>query len=275
MFKHLQQLIHYVKTGKGQQIGSFPWISTDFNNFANPELLQTPGSPSSYWFDDYGNTFVVRRAAGAISQGDVVTWGQASGSQAVATPFSTDTATGASTVRVITLTTGGLTANAEVGNFVFDDTIALAADKIKEIKANTANTLTVATIDTRVSNLQNDANAYSVAPANADALTIIRPHYVVRFPVAQLATAMPMGVSVQAITSQNWGFVQVDGLAAVSGKGDVTAIVAGSTVVPDGVTAGFVKGGGAPAANAVGTSCVAHAAATGLIPVWLQLLSQS
>jgi hypothetical protein len=279
MLRHLITQLHYPKTGKGQQVSIFPWISTDFTNFTSPELLQTPGQLTTVWYDDFGNSFTLRKVGiGGWAQGDVTTWSGTTG-QTTNSPFFADTVASA-TVRVITTTAVAYTPSGEAagpannyGSWVFDDTlVAVPNDRLKLIKANSASTLTVANIDTRVSNLQNDADAYTTAPAAADAITVIRPYVAVKFPIANATTALPTGISVQAGTAGNWGFVQVDGLAMVSCAGNATAIVAGGPIVPDGVTAGFGKGAAAVAANMIGTSAAAHTAATGLCPVFLAIL---
>ncbi len=279
MFKHLLTMLHYPKTGKGQQVSIFPWISTDFTNFTSPELLQTPGQLTTVWFDDFGNSFTLRRVGiGGWAQGDNTTWSGATG-QTPNSPFFLDSVASA-TVRVITTTAVAYVPSGEAagpannwGSWVFDDTLtAVPNDRLKLIKANSASTLTVSNIDTRISNQQNDPDAYVTAPAGADAITVIRPYVATKCATAAATTSLSSGVAVQAGTAGNWGFVQVDGLAMISGKGDVVAIVAGAPVVPDGVTAGFVKGAAAVAANMLGTAAAAHTAASGLVPVWLSIL---
>ena len=271
MFQRFDKL-HNAKTGLGQQSSTIPWMSSTFADQGTtaapvPGSFGVPNGLGQFWYDQFGNIFMLKHAAAAFTLGQVAQW-NAPG---------TDTVSSA-TVRVITLTTGNLTAGAEVGNLVYDANIGASGtpktDSLKYIKANTATTLTVSLIDDRVSNLQNDADAYTTAPAASDALTIIRPYDVVPLALANATTALPVGVAVSAITSGDYGMFQIGGLALVQSKGDVTALVAGAPVVPNGATlVGGVKGSAAQSAAQVGIATAAYAGASGVSPIWLTIFT--
>lgn len=241
-----QVMLHYAKTGTGQQVATIPWISSDFTSFTSPVGYNL----RDQWWDSFGNCFVLKKGSGTINRGDVLA------AQAV----SAQTLTGTSTVRVVN-TTSSLTANAEVGNFFIDQTLgesAVQTDVLKLIKANSgaagASTITVSLVDTKVSNQQNDADAYTTAPANTDTAAIIRPDTVVVFPTASITFDVPVGIAVQSITTATWGFAQIRGIALVHAKGDVTAWVANKPVVPDGTTAGYAKGAATVQITATGAN---------------------
>ena len=270
-------LQHFVKTSKGQQSATFPWITSDFGDLNNsPYGNKVPGFQLGFpWFDDFGNCFTLKiQRAGALAVGNTTQW-------ATTDPGGghvTDTATGASTVTVITLTTGGLTVGelASPQGFVYDEVISRTGtpttDGLKIVKANTASTITVSNVDTKISNRQNDQDAYATAPANADALTFIRPYGTIIFPTGAASTGMVAGIAVSAVAQNSWCFQQVAGLAMVVGVGTGTAMVINSPCVPSGAAAGTVIGAAAVAANQVGICAAAAATATGLKPVWLTLV---
>lgn len=274
-------LQHFVKTGKGQQVATFPWISSDFGDLNNsPYGNKVPGFQLGFpWFDDFGNCFTLKlNRAAALTVGQNTIWYtlDAGGGHG------TDTATGASTKSIITLTTGGLTVGELVtsGAWVYDEVLARTGtpltDGLKLVKAQTAaNLVTVANIDTKVSNLQADADAYATAPANTDALTFIRPYQVTVFPTAGAAISYSSGIAVSAVAQNSWCFVQVAGLAMCVGVGSVTALVQGSPAVASAALAGGLIGAAAVAANQVGVSAAAKATAVGLTPVWLLQLNAS
>lgn len=274
-------LQHFVKAGKGQQVATFPWISSDFANLSNsPFGNVVPGFQLAFpWFDDFGNCFTLKlQRAAALTVGQVTQWYSLDAGGG----HGTDTATGASTTRIITLTTGGLTVGELVtsGAWVYEEVIARTGtpltDGLKMVKAQTAaNLVTVSFLDTKASNLQSDADAYATAPANTDALTFIRPYQTQVFPTANAATGMPAGIAVSAVTQNSWCFQQVAGLAMVSAVGSVTALVQNAPAVPSAALAGGVIGAAAVAANQVGICAAAKATAVGLAPVWLTTTSFS
>ena len=268
-------LTHWTKTGQGQQVATFPWISSDFGDLANsPYGNNLPGNMLAFpWFDAFGNSFTVKRQrAAALVVGNTTQWYSLDAGGG----HGTDTATGASTTRIITLTTGGLTVGElpQSGAWVYDEVLARTGtpttDGLKLVKAQTAaNLVTISNIDTKVSNLQADADAYATAPANTDALTLIRPYQTAVFPTAAAATGMVAGIAVSAVAQNSWCFQQIDGLAMVLAVGSVTALVQNAPAVPSGAAAGTVIGAAAVAANQVGVCAAAKATASGLAPVWL------
>jgi hypothetical protein len=261
MLQHIVPL-HFSKMGTGQGVATIPWVSTDFADIGTTLLNQ--GQLGNLWYDAFGNRFMVKKAASAFTIGQT---------SCLAAP-GTDTAAAGTTTQVINLTTGALTANAEVGNFVYETEIgnggtgATKSDALKLIKANAAGTLTVSLTDTKRSNLQIDADAYVTAPVATDHLTIIRPFSVVPTPTAQAATAFCQGIAVQAITSGDFGLFQIGGIALVL-YASTTAAVANAPCAFSGATAGAVTGAAAwTAGNTPGFFLAAQTVA-GLAPLGL------
>lgn len=267
-------LQHFVKTGAGQQTAQFPWITSDFGDLNNsPYGNKVPGFQLGMpWSDQFGNLFILKvQRAATLAVGNTTQWYVLD----IGGGHGTDTATGASTTTVITLTTGGLTAGELVSNgaFIYDEVLARTGtpttDGLKYVKANTASTVTIANVDTKYSNRQNDPDAYATAPANTDALTFIRPYQTQIFPTANAATGFVCGVAVSAVAKDSWHFEQIGGLAMVAAVGTVTALVVNAPAVPSAAAAGTVIGAAAVAANQVGICAAAKATAAGLAPVWL------
>jgi len=273
--KGFNALQHFVKNSAGQQGPTFPWITSDFGDLANsPYGNKVPGFQLGFpWFDQFGNSFVLKvQRAATLAVGNTTQWyvldtGGGHG---------TDTATGASTTTVITLTTGGLTAGELVSNgaFIYDEVLARTGtpttDGLKFVKANTASTVTISNAsDTKYSNRQNDPDAYATAPANTDALTFIRPYQTQIFPTAAATTGFVAGVAVSAVAQNSWCFQQITGLAMVTAVGTGTALVVNAPAVPSGAAAGTVIGAAAVAANQVGICAAAKSTASGLAPIWL------
>jgi hypothetical protein len=268
-------LQHFVKTGSGQQTATVPWITSDFGDLNNsPYGNKVPGFQLGMpWYDNFGNCFTLKlQRSGTLAVGNTTQWGtiDAGGGHV------TDTATGASTTTVITLTTGGLTAGELVssGAFVYDEVLARTGtpltDGLKFVKANTASTVTISNSpDTKYSNAGNDPDAYATAPTNTDALTFIRPYQTIIFPTAAATTGMVAGVAVSAVAQNSWCFQQIGGLALVQAVGAVTALVINAPAVPSAAAAGTVIGAAAVAANQVGICAAAKATAAGLAPIWL------
>lgn len=266
-------LTHFVKTNDGQQNATIPWISSDF---AAPTVSSLTVLPNGYglgniWYDEFGNSFVLRQlkggttaALGNVMQTDV--------------PGS-DTAAAGSTVSVVNLTGGGLTAKAEIGNFVVNQMIGdgttgtTKSDVLKLIKDNAAGTLTVGKTTNKYGKLQLDADNYTTAPVAANNLTFVRPNRVKVFDHTQLVE-LPVGIAVSAVASStagNYAMLQVSGLAIVGAKGDVTPWAVDRPIVPDGVTDGLCKGSAALAYGQVGISTQVYSAAAGLGVAWLTI----
>ena len=265
--------LHLAKTGQGQQVATFPWLSSDFSDVvALAKLGIGFGAYGQPWYDQFGNTFSLGIASGVLAFGNVLTWagataGPVGGAQAT-------TQNGAGTTRSVT-PTAAVTPKSptDVGNFVYDATLALDTDRLKLIKSQVSTTsLFISLLDTKYSNNQPDQDAYSVAPANADALTFIRPYEFTKLLLADLAKCMPVGIALGTTAAGDPFFRQTAGLAMVNAAGNVTALVISQPVVPDGVTDAHVKGAAASAMNQVGIAAAAYAAAPGKsAPVFLTL----
>jgi hypothetical protein len=269
--------LHFAKTGKGQQTAQIPWITTDFADLANsPYGNKVPGFQLGLpWTDDFGNTFSLYISNGTLAFGNTCQW---------ATPQAT-TQNGAGTVTTLT-PTAAVTPKTptDVGNFVYDATLTLDTDRLKQIKGQISPTsIQIAlTADTKHANFGSgivpwtDPDAYSVAPANADALTFIRPWERMVFPLGAATTGQVSGIALSTTADKDWHFEQVTGLAMVNSKGDVTPLVANAPAVPDGVNNGNVKGAAAVAANQVGVCTAAYSAAVGKSsPIWLTIFQYS
>ena len=135
--------------------------------------------------------------------------------------------------------------------------------------------MTISVVDTKVSNRQQDADAYATAPANADALTFIRPYQTAIFPTAGATSGFVTGIAVSAVAQNSWHFEQISGLAMVLSVGTGTALAQGGAAVPSGATAGPVIGNAGTPGNTVGVSAVVKASASGLSPVWLTILNNA
>lgn len=281
-------LLHFAKTSKSQQVALFPWISTDWTS-----ITITPGTIfgnqvvgnmlGSQWFDDFGNTFMLKsvRGTGGCSLGNALEWCYPGITIAAGgyTPTGTDTATAASTTTVVTATTGGFTAGQEVNNWLFclnignGTTGSTKTDVIKLIKANTANTFVVSQLSTKYGNLQADPDAYVTAPANTNNLNVIRPFETTIFQFADAAKNLPVGIAVQNVAVNTYGFTQVSGLCVVTASA-TTLITAGQGVISDAAVAGQSKGGGAAiTATSYGIgAAVGTATSNALVPIWLTLM---
>jgi hypothetical protein len=266
--------LHFAKTGINQQVATFPWLSSDF---ADVVSFQTPGGKLGVgfgpfgqpWYDNFGNTFSLGISSGATAFGNCLQWLAGAAAQQT-------TENGAGTIRSL-IPTAAVTPKTptDVGNFVFDATLALDTDRLKLIKSQpTTTSIFISLLDPKYSNLQADQDAYSVAPANADALTFIRPYEFGLFPTANATTGLVAGISLGTTADKDPFFRQTGGLAMVNSKGDVTALVSNAPVVPDGVTAGSVKGSAATSASQVGIATAPYAQATGKSsPIWLTLIN--
>ena len=277
MFNH-RVLTNYGKTGSGQQVAQFPWLSSDFQDVGTSAVGFALGSS---WFDVFGNEFKLKfnTAATALNFGDLLIW------ETVAADADTVNAAPAPTVRIFGLAAGfGGVAGALKGGWVYNAvkgasgvTLTTGQDSLKPIKDNTATgagqLITVSVLDTKVSNLQNDADAYNAVPVAAQAVTMIAPYRVTVFPTAANTVSHAVGVSTGAVVASHYTFTQVGGLALVAATGGGTALVKGAACVPSGVTAGNVIGAAAPAANSPGICCAAYTAAVGgVAPIWLTLI---
>lgn len=248
------RLLDYYTTSAQNDGPLIPWYNAAAIDVASlpagvqlGETFWVKGSPRS----GAGNAFMWVKATAGLTVGQLVAW---------AAP-GTDTALTGSTTSVLNLTTGNLTVNAEVDNFVFVD----ATNKdLRRIKANTASTITVALTDPYVASNPKDADVFTAAPANTNPVVIIRP-WNVRVCTAAL---QPVGVALGTVTSGNYTVVQLAGVALVSAIGNGTALVSGVPAIP--ANSGQILGGGTTAnLYAAGSAIVpqyAYAGAGQLIP---------
>jgi hypothetical protein len=265
--------LHFAKTGQGQQVATFPWLSSDFNDVVAVAKQGVGFGPYGQpWFDQFGNTFSLGISAGVLAFGNVLTWGGSTGGAVGG--YQATTQNGAGTIRSIT-PTAAVTPKSptDVGNWVYDATLTLDTDRLKLIKSQASTTsLFISLLDPKFSNLQADPDAYSVAPANTDALNFIRPYEFTKLLLADLAKCMPVGIALGTTADKDPFFRQTGGLAMVNAAGNVTALVASQPAVPDGVTDGHVKGSATSAMNQVGIAAAAYSAAAGKsAPVFLTL----
>ncbi len=259
--------LHFAKTGINQQVATFPWLSSDFSDVLSVSKLGVGFGPYGQpWYDNFGNTFCLSLSSGVLAFGNLLQWNV----QAATTQ------NGAGTTRSITPTAAvtPLAPN-DVGHFVYDATLALDTDRLKIIKQQaTTTSLFISLLDPKYSNLQADQDAYSVAPANADALTFIRPEEMKVFPTAAATTGLASGVALGTTANADPFFRQIGGLAMVNATGNVTALVANAPCVPSAVTAGNVIGSAAQSAAQVGICAAGYAAVVGKsAPVWLTLIN--
>jgi len=135
----------------------------------------------------------------------------------------------------VTLTTGGLTPNAEVGNFIFfSDTGATAP-----IKANAAGNIVVSLKTSLVGNNKYDSDALAVVPVNGSAVSIIRPYHVTLCGAA----GIPTGILLNDSVTGSKIVMQVKGLAQVISSNSGAALVAGTPAIA--AAAGVLTGGSA------------------------------
>ncbi len=202
------RLIDYYTTSVQNDGPLIPWYNAAAYNVASlpagvqlGEIFWVKGSPRS----GAGNAFMWVKATVGLTVGQLVAW---------AAP-GTDTALTGSTTSVLNLTTGNLTVNAEVDNFVYVD--GTTTPELRRIKANTAATITVAQNDPYVASNPKDADVFTTAPSNTNPVSIIRPWNV------RVCTAVlqPVGVALGTVTQNYYTVIQVAGLALVSAVGKV------------------------------------------------------
>jgi len=263
MFKNINQ--DALPTGTLNQTQTIPWY--DSSQTTNPTSAGTmPALELGEKWTDYatGNEFAMIYLDLVTSEGGPVTY--SGGTLVCFSAPTTDTiASTASTLDYVTLVTGGLTPNAEVGNYIFFNDLGLS----RLIKANTATTVTVSLKTSLVGNNQYDADILPAAPTNGTAVSIIRPWHC----SLNSATTSPTGVLVNdSVTGANT-VVQISGpLAFVLGNASGTALVAG--VPASTAAAGIIEGGSIVALNMNGKYIIpwaAYDAATLLVPCQISL----
>ncbi len=255
--------------GEGFQQGKrIPWYASTYSN--NPKTAGiTPAQEIGETWPDIGvgNKFAfvhvdVSGEAPATLAGGVLVMDAPVTTDTVAATL-TDTSTSPSTFFGVTLTSGGLTPNEEVGNFIFFEDLGLTF----EIESNTAANVIVSLKGTIFGNNVYDPNFLPSAPSNGTNITIFRPGHV----VISDATHPPVGVLLNDVVEGNWVVVQVRGLAMILGNNSATALVAG--IPAAGIASGIIDGT-APTAATQGDSyilpLVSYDGATQLIPCYFK-----
>lgn len=228
-------------TGQTSQGPIIPWYASAQFNSATP--LNGLGS---LWYDDVsGNVFQYVKASVALAAGQLVS---------PVVPGTDTVVAASSTTQVVTLNTGGLTANAEVGNYIYFGTLAT----MRLIKANTATTVTVSLTTSILGNNQPDPDVLPAIPANNENVSIIRPYNV------KVCTQVlqPTGVALGVVTALYYTMVQVAGLALVLTTGTGTATVVNVPAVT-GAAGVAIGGGGTAFAYTAGVSMLPQYASAG------------
>ncbi len=255
--------------GEGFQQGPrIPWYASQFSTNPSTAGIQPAQEICETWPDiGVGNKFsfayldVSGEAPATLAAGVVLMDAPVSTDTVAATL--TDTSTSPSTYYGVTLTTGLLTPNAEVGNFIFFADLGLTF----QIEGNTAADVVVSKKGTIFGNNQYDPNYLPAAPANGTAVTIFRPGHV----VIGDDTHPPVGVLLNDTLEGAWIVMQVRGLAMVLGNDSGAALVAGIPAIT--TSAGIIQGGSASAAalgDAVIIPQVAYDGATLKVPVYFK-----
>lgn len=188
----------------------------------------------SWWFDDTtGHSYQYLKSDVALNMGQLV----APAAPAIDTVASTGT-----NKDYITLTTGGLTHNAEVGNYLWVIGAAaggttgaanLSVQAMRVIKANNndspdspAKAVYVSLIDP--SSGKQDLDVLHAAPTNATAVAIIRPYHV----IVSTATTCPIGVAIGPVAANGYTMIQKSGLSLVLAIGNGTALAVNQLAAP-------------------------------------------
>lgn len=184
----------------------------------------------SWWFDESnGNTYQYVKcvADGGLNMGQLV---------AAAAPAADTVASTGTDLDYIVLTTGGLTTNAEKGNYLWCAGAAaggttgaanLSVQSLRKIKANTSDTDTLAkAVYVALPNANGtpayDGDLLHAAPTAATDCLIIRPYNV----IVSTAATVPVGVALGPVAINTYTMIQKSGLALILAKGDGTATVA-------------------------------------------------
>lgn len=244
----------------------WPWYGSEYINSST--ALTALGSEWDCVGDGVigGNSFMYVKAAAALAQGQLVT---------TATPTASTVTAAGSTVSTIVWAAGGLTINAEKGNYLYiaNSTVSGGGFTLREILSNTATTITISAVDPSIASKPADQNVLEAIPTNGDVAIIIRPYRV----IVNTATTVPCGVVLGTVTDTYYTIVQTKGLALISSVGNGTALAVGKPGV--GSAAGVVIGSAADAANLFnGANLVAQsaysAAGPGLTPFLINLKGQ-
>ena len=253
--------------GEGFQQGPrIPWYESTYTNTPTAAGIK-PQELGETWFDEgFGNQFqyvyldiASRESPATISAGVLLT-PSTPGTDTVASSL-TDAAS--SITYGIVLTTGGLTVNAEVGNFCFLVDLGMTF----MIESNTATHLIFSQKGTIFGNNTFDPNYLPSIPTPGTAVSIIRPFHM---GVCD-ATHPPTGVLLNDAVEGQEVIIQVRGLAYILGNNSGTTTAVNIPAVTD--AAGIIQGGSASAAalgDAMILPQIAYDGANLLIPCYFK-----
>lgn len=262
------RIAHYTEhlpTSPLEQLAIWPWYSSTYYNSVG---IPNGGALGAQWAltGDIkvggGNSFMLVKADAALTKGQLVSW---------AIPTVGGTVTGASTTSVLTITGGGLVAQAHVGKLLWlNNTTGGANATLKRVRSNTTTTITIAEVDPYVASKPFDADVLAVAPTNADLYTMVDPYHV----IVNTATTIPIGVALGTVTQDYYTIIQTSGIGIFSAVGNGTALVVNQPAV--GGAAGVILGSGATAGGYMGAGSInpmhATAAASLFIPCQFNFL---
>jgi len=230
--------------GEGNQQGAIiPWYAAQYTQNPVSAGLRPANELCETWPEiGFGNSFesvfldaVDPENPAIISAGALLT-PSLPGTDTVAASLTDASST---LVYGITLTTGGLTPNAEIGNFLFMEDLGIT----RLIKANTATNVIFSLKGTIFGNNVLDPDAVPAGPGNGTNVSIIRPGHV----SVNATPSVPVGVLVNDQTEGFRTVQQVRGLAFIIGNNSGTALVAGTPAVT--AANGIIEGGTAPSAT--------------------------
>ena len=241
MFRWISQ--DRMPTSFVQQLATFPWYDSSQVNDSSPRI-----QPGTAWYDtDNGNAFAYVQTSVALTAGKLVSWLIPATGGSLTTYANTDIWSGTipdgkfavTTTGLTNLTTAAITANSEVGNWLWlpnGPTQAAPGPTIRKVKGNTAIATTVnitlARRDMNSALNQYDADQLGTAlTTGATILThLIRPTVV---QIAGVATC-PVGVALGTVTAAYYTIIQIMGLALCNANGVTNgAIIAGQPCVVD------------------------------------------
>ena len=241
------QHISFASTNALEQGPVHPWYSSTYLNSQTLPIIAPNLALGGIWElegefkNGGGNAFMLvkNNASSPLALGDVVSW---------ATPTA-DTAAAGSTAAVINLTTGGLTAGAEVGNLVYCQPTG-GTPWLRVIKANTANSLTISKTDYTIATKPFDPDALATAdiPTATDPVVIYRPYQVQK----ATSTTPAVGVSLGTVTANYYTIIQVAGVGLIKSTNSGAALAVNVPAIGSG-TAGVLTGGGGTANAYYGT----------------------
>jgi len=228
----------------------WPWYTSNYYNSATP-IMDLGAEWDLVGNRDAagGNSFMYVKCATGVSltEGQLVSF---------ATPTASTVTAAGSTKSMIVWAAGGLTVNAEVGNFLYvaNSTASGGGFTLRKIVSNTATTITVSVTDPNVASKPADQNAFEEIPTNGDVAIIIRPYQV----IVNTATTVPCGVALGTVTAGYYTIVQTKGLALVSTSNSGAATAVGVPAI--GIAAGVITGGGGTANAYCGPKIVPQSA---------------